>query len=303
MSDSTKPLLSVVITTYNYAEYLPTAVESVLNQTYKNLEVIIVNDGSTDNTDEVIAPYLKDERIKYIKQKNAGQASAKNCGIKNSKGEYIAFLDADDYWRNDKLERQIKLFDRDTEVGVVYSDIAFINQDGIVNNKMHTPPLHSGYVLQELFIDNFVGFSTSVAKKGCFNKVGLFDEGLAMAIDWDLWLRIACYYKFACINEPLLFYRYGHANMSQNSEKRIQCSDFVMRRFLLNNRDKLKKETIKKAKTLTYNRRGAYYLPKNFFKGINYLIKSLVVIPLQITPLKIVIKYFWSKLAYYEYSK
>lgn len=303
MLDLSKPLVSVVITTYNYAEYLPTAVESVLNQTYKNLEIIIVNDGSTDNTDGVILPYLKDKRIKYIKQENTGQASAKNCGIKNTSGDYIAFLDADDYWRSDKLEKQLNVFTNDNAVGVVYSGLKFINPNNEIDNFIILPQMYSGHILQELFIDNFIGFSTAVVKKKCFNKVGLFDEGLAMAIDWDLWLRIACYYKFACINEPLLFYRYGHANMSQNSEKRIQCSDFVMRRFLLNNRDKLKKETIKKAKTLTYNRRGAYYLPKNFFKGINYLIKSLVVIPLQITPLKIVIKYFWSKLAYYEYSK
>lgn len=303
MSGLSKPLVSVVITAYNYAAYLPTAVESVLSQTYKNIEVIIVNDGSTDNTDEVVRPHLSHKNIKYIKQVNAGQAVAKNCGIKNASGGYIAFLDADDYWRSDKLEKQLNVFANDSAIGVVYSGLKFISPDGEIDNSIILPQMYSGYVLQELFIDNFIGFSTSVVKRECFDKAGLFDEGLAMAIDWDLWLRIACHYKFAYVNEALLFYRYGHANMSQNSEKRIQCSDFVMERFLQNNRDKLNKDTIKRAKILTYNRRGAYYLPKNFFKGIKYLIKSLVIIPFQITPSKIIINYFLRQVTFNEYSK
>lgn len=317
MSDLSKPLVSVVISTYNYAKYLPTAVKSVLNQTYKNLEIIIVNDGSTDNTDEVIAPYLKDERIKYIKQKNAGQASAKNCGIKNTSGDYIAFLDADDYWRSDKLEKQLNVFTNDNAVGVVYSGLKFINPNNEIDNSIILPQMYSGHILQELFIDNFIGFSTAVVKKECFDKVGCFDVNLPMAIDWDLWLRIACFYKFEYANEHLLYYRYGHANMSRNTEKRIQCSDFVMERFLKENQNKLKKETVKKAFQLTYNRRGAYYINYNFLKGINYLVKSFLIKPFQVAPAKIILKYFFNtiirknKLAiaikpnkkYYEYSK
>lgn len=291
MTDHKDPLVSVVITTYNYAQYLPTAVESVLNQTYKNLEIIIVNDGSTDNTDEVIAPYLKEKRIKYIKQKNAGQASAKNCGIKNSTGEIIAFLDADDFWRKDKLEKQMPLFLKDPAIGVVYADLNFIGSDGEALD-IERPPRFRGDILQELFLDNFIGFSTTVVKKECFDKAGTFDENLPMAIDWHLWLRIACHYQFNYVDEPLLFYRCGHANMSRNTEKRFKCSDWVMEWFLKTHGEMLEKKTVEKAFTLTYNRRGRYYLNSDFMTGLHYLFKSIVVNPFQIAPVKILITRF-----------
>src|SRR5258706_7912213 len=101
MSD--KPLVSVVIATYNMARYLPLAVRSALDQTYKNIEVLVVNDGSTDDTQSVMAPFLNDPRVKYYTQENKGQAGTKNRGIRQSKGDYIAFLDADDMWALNKL--------------------------------------------------------------------------------------------------------------------------------------------------------------------------------------------------------
>src|SRR6187431_1459236 len=102
--------VSVVITCYKYAHFLPLAMESVLNQTHHNVEVIMVNDGSPDNTDEVMQRYLSDPRVVYINQANAGQAIAKNNGIKRATGDFVAFLDADDIWELDKLEKQLKLF-------------------------------------------------------------------------------------------------------------------------------------------------------------------------------------------------
>src|SRR5258705_11081136 len=108
MSD--KPLVSVVIATYNMARYLPLAVRAALDQKYKNIEVLVVNDGSTDDTQCVMAPFLDDSRVRYYTQKNKGQAAAKNRGIHESRGDYIAFLDADDMWALDKLEVQLPLF-------------------------------------------------------------------------------------------------------------------------------------------------------------------------------------------------
>src|SRR5687767_5351505 len=115
MQPNTSPRVSVVLTCYNYARYLPEAVESVLSQTVDDFELIIVNDGSTDRTAEVAGRFLTDARVRYIYQENGGQAKAKNRGIREARGAFIAFLDADDVWSGDKLERQLPLF-RDARV-------------------------------------------------------------------------------------------------------------------------------------------------------------------------------------------
>lgn len=280
------PLVSVVITAYNYAAYLPKAIDSVLGQTYRNIEVIIVNDGSTDNTEDAVAPYLNDGRVTYITQKNSGQASSKNRGIRASRGGFVAFLDADDFWRSDKLERQMPLFSKDPQTGVVYSDLNFIGPGGEPLD-IERPQRFRGDILQELFLDNFIGFSTTVVRKECFERAGVFDEGLSMAIDWHLWLRVACHYRFDYVDEPLLYYRWGHANMSKNIEKRFKCSDDVMEWFLKTHGDRLRKKTVRRAFALTYNRRGRYYLRRDIKTGLGYLFKSILANPFQIAPAKI----------------
>ena len=105
-----KPACSIIVPCYNSAKYLPLCLDSILKQTYKQFEVVVVNDGSTDDTDDVMKPYLDDPRIKYIKQQNAGPPKARNTGINNADGDYIAFLDSDDLWEATKLEKQMKLF-------------------------------------------------------------------------------------------------------------------------------------------------------------------------------------------------
>lgn len=284
MLDLSKPLVSVVITTYNYAVYLPTAVESVLNQTNKNLEIIIVNDGSTDNTDKVIIPYLKDKRIKYIKQKNAGQAVAKNCGIRNSGGDYIAFLDADDYWMPEKLEKQMPLFTKDGELGIVYSKAKWIDSKNNVikinYNNIFKP--RAGKVSDFLIVDNFIPFSSSMVKKECFKKVGLFDEKLEMAIDWDLWLRMSIYYKVSFVDEELITYRVGHpGQMSKNQEKRLKQAESIRSNFIKNNPNAITKKDLKKALAYRYKRIGDYYQNIDKEKSIHYNLKSLVLNPFQ----------------------
>ena len=123
------PLVSVIITNYNYGKYVGDAIKSALFQTYKPIEIIIVDDGSTDNSKVVIKPFLQNENVHFIKQNNQGQAKAKNKGSRLAKGNYVAFLDGDDVWVEDKLEKQMNLFSR-SKIGVVYSDIMLINEEG-----------------------------------------------------------------------------------------------------------------------------------------------------------------------------
>lgn len=279
---SKQPLVSIVIATYNYAKYLPIAIESALNQTYKNIEVIVVNDGSTDNTNEAIAPHLNDKRIRYIKQTNSGQTFAKNCGIKNSQGEYIAFLDADDYWMPDKLEKQLSLFSADSAVGVVFSLMKIVGPDNEKVETLKTLKPYKGWVTNHLIIDNFVPFSSSLVKRECLEKIGNFDETLRMSIDWDIWLKISINYKFDFVDEELIAYRIGHPNqMSKDQEKRQEQSDLILNTFIKNNPDMIFPKYYKKAMSYTYKNRGCYYQDKNKIKSIQYNIKSLIIDPFQ----------------------
>lgn len=229
---SEKPLVSVVTATYNMAHYLPLAIQSVLAQTYENFELLIVDDGSMDNTREVVKAFLDNAQVKYLVQKNKGQAAAKNRGILESSGEYIAFLDADDMWAPEKLELQVPLFASSENLGVVYSRLACIDQSGsylgVANNE-----LFRGRISERLLNHNFVGFSTAVVKKECFDRLGGFNENYRMAIDYDLWLRFSTQYEFDYVDLPLLYYRWWPGQLSQNfSKQRYLCAIDIMRNFI-----------------------------------------------------------------------
>jgi len=277
-SQQKNPRVSVVITCYNYGRYLAQCLESVLSQTYADYEIIFVNDGSTDDTDEVISMFLSDSRIQYICQKNMGQAKAKNVGIKHSSGQFIAFLDADDFWHPTKLEKQLLLFS-DKKVGVVYSRAQYVGESGKhVNSKPSRRYLkpRSGFVYRSLLFDNFVPFSSSVVRKEVLEKCGTFDESLSMGIDWDLWLRVSSQYQFRFVNEAMLFYRVGHSGqMSQNIEERQRCSDRIMTNFIEKNRPLLKPRWIRKAWAYTFVNRGFYFRNRDLLLSSKYYYDSI----------------------------
>ncbi len=255
-----RPQVSVVMTCYNYGRYVAECIESVLAQTYENFELIIVNDGSSDNSEEVISRFLIDPRVRYFSQANTGQAMAKNVGIRNALGGHIAFLDADDLWDRTKLEKQMLLF-RDPHVGVVYSRARYIDEQGGPLNprwgeRDHLSP-KAGKVTEDLFFDNFVTFSSAVVRAECLRKVGFFKGSLKMGIDWDLWLRISVYWEFSFVDEPLISYRLGHSTqMSKNLKERQRCSDWIMAEFVKRNRSLLSTSTIQRAWAYTFCNRA-----------------------------------------------
>ena len=277
------PSVSVVMTCYNYGRYLTGAIQSVLSQTYQDFEIILVNDGSTDDTDQVVKRYLGNPRFSYIQQNNAGQANAKNAGIRNSRGKYIAFLDADDLWVKDKLEKQIRLFLSDS-VGVVFSRASYIDEHGKklnmkVNGKYLQPK--RGKITKDLFIDNFVPFSSSIVRQKCLEQFGLFDEAFKMGIDWDLWLRLSTAFKFDFVDEPLLLYRVGHlGQMSKNVEERQFWSGQIMSKFLNKYSSFINENTITTASYYTLCNRGYYYSKIDTLKSIKYYIRALKTKPL-----------------------
>lgn len=213
----------------NYARFLPTAVESVVAQTHRDWELMVIDDGSTDGTADAVRPFLNDRRVKYVQSDRLGQSRAKNLGMKLSRGEFVAFLDADDAWAPTKLEKQLAAF-ADPRVGVCHTLRELMDEAGELIPSPEAPLPPSGDVRDELFTRNFVCFSSVMVRRELFDRVGPFDPGLGLAIDYDLWQRAASYCRFACVPERLTAYRTGHGNLSQKLADRIATATDVMNR-------------------------------------------------------------------------
>lgn len=290
-SSVVSPKVSVVITCYNYAKYLKESIDSVLGQTFRDFEVIVINDGSTDNNDEVIGPYLDKERVVYIKQDNKGQACAKNNGIWNAKGKYIAFLDADDYWEPEKLEKQVPILDSDPCIGVVYCAAKFMDDEGnltLLDKRLKYLQPKRGWVTKYLLFDNFVPFSSSIVRREVFDKVGLFDESLRMSIDWDLWLRSSVHFKFEYVDEPLMVYRVGHpGQMSKNSDMRKYFSNIVYKRFVENNPQYINMMLRRQIEQYNLTNSGFFYQTRNNLWASSVLfLKAFFSWPLSAEPVR-----------------
>src|SRR5262249_19861214 len=243
------PAVGVIVTSYNYGRFLAAALDSVRAQTFTDYEVIIIDDGSTDDTADVARPYLCDPRFRYHRTSHLGQPKAKNTGIRMTSAPLEAFLDADDAWLPTKIERQVALFGADPELGVVYSRRLFSNEQGSELNHEERP-LYRGNVLERVFRQSFICFSSSVVRRAVFEDVGLFDESIPLAIDYDLWLRAAIRYRFDYVDEPLVKYRTGHCNLSQRALERIEIAWSIMDRFLAGRggRQLLKPSVVRRAK-------------------------------------------------------
>jgi glycosyltransferase involved in cell wall biosynthesis len=201
------PRVSVIIPTYNRAQLVRRAIQSVLNQTYQDFEIIVVDDGSTDNTTEVVNS-IGDERVRCIRhQVNKGASASRNTGIRAARGELIGFLDSDDEWLPEKLQRQVDKFDvASANVGLVYGGYVVIDDETKkVIGQVH--PEKRGYVFKEVLkASHPPNPLTPLIKKECFDKVGLFDEDIRFGEDWDMWLRIAEHYEFDFVNEMVAKY-------------------------------------------------------------------------------------------------
>ncbi len=270
--------VSVVLTCYNYENFVKDAIKSVLGQTHKHFEVIVINDGSTDRSDDEIRSFLPDSRIRYICQNNRGQAYSKNLGIALSRGKFVAFIDADDRWEETKLERQLPLF-KDETIGVVYSPLRFIDYKGRVCKRRQEGFFlgpYRGKITDKLFLRNFVPFSSSIVRKRCLDDVGGFDKSIPMGIDWDLWLRMSTKYKFDYVREPLLLYRVGHSNqMSGNIALRHRCSDLIMQKFLLHNPDSVSAAVIRKSQGFTYYNRARQLTLQDRKRSTLFFLKAI----------------------------
>ncbi len=234
-----KPTVSIIIPTYNRRQLIARSIESVLNQTYRDFELIVVDDGSTDGTSEVVAGF-NDQRIRYIRhEKNRGEAAARNTGIKAARCDYIAYQDSDDEWLPEKLARQMELLEEASpQVGVVYTGFWKAENQRRTYIPFSWVNQKNGNIHKELLKGNFIGSPVALIKKECFDKVGLFDERLRNLVDWEMWLRISKQYHFRCVDEPLAIAHYDSDNVSDNPASLIDALKLVLEK----NRDEFEKE-------------------------------------------------------------
>jgi len=216
-SKTAAPLVGVVIPTYNRPEFLSGAIETALGQTYEHIEIIVVDDGSDEEYAAPIAGSYSGERVKIeTHETNRGLSAARNTGIDTAEGEYIAFLDDDDRWHEEKIERQVAAFDRGTDVGLVSCCVASVSPDNEVLRTERSKP--TGDLRDEIFRKNVTGSpSRVVLSRDCIEDVGTFDETLPTKQDWDLYIRIAQDWRIETLQE-VLCYRTVHPSMSSDPE-------------------------------------------------------------------------------------
>lgn len=222
------PLISVIMPAYNARPYLDQAIRSVLEQDYPHIELIVVDDGSTDGTPELAEQF--GERVRVMRQKNAGPAAARNRGIAASRGELIAFLDADDVWLPGKASMQVRYLQDHPEVGMVYGD--FKHWSAQPDGTFPTPPLlisqkapnaifceHSGWIYTALLFDNVVHIITAMLRRSVTDKIGGLDESLPTGEDYDFWLRISRQFRADKLDCTIAYYREHASGITKTPRK------------------------------------------------------------------------------------
>jgi glycosyltransferase involved in cell wall biosynthesis len=231
------PKVSVILTTYNGSSrgYLKAAIESVLNQSFRDFELLIIDDGSSDRTAEECRKYLENDRVKYIFQENKGLAGARNTGISSSFGEFICFLDDDDIWKPEKLNKQLAFIqNRLSGVdnwGLIFTWLELIDEQGeVISYRGHH---REGQLYRSLLFGNTVDAPSSVLiRREVFDNVGLFDEFFENCQDWDMWLRISKEYLIFPVKEYLVQHREHKKRISFDNEKVFHYEKAVIEKAL-----------------------------------------------------------------------
>ena len=230
------PEVSVIIPTFNYARFLATAMGSVLGQTYRDLELIVVDDGSTDSTRAVVAQFESDLRVRYLYQSNQGDATARIAGLGIANGRYLAFLDSDDYWMPKKLELQLAALQENPRAGAVHSAIyldTIDHQQRVLSRLLITrPPLQERTLYEELLYRMIItgSHSSVLVPREVLDRVGVFDPSL-MSCDWDLWRRISWEHEILYIETPLSVLRHHGSNQTANPDVGANNCERILRKF------------------------------------------------------------------------
>jgi len=276
-----KSLVSIITPVYNGQDFLDRCIKSVLAQTYENWELLLIDDGSSDNSVQIIENYLEDNRIKLLRnESNSGIPTTRNKGIENSTGEFIALLDQDDEWLPHKLEKQVSRFlEIDDSFGLIYSNVEVRTDQGILSDqKKEIEPEASIQSNLELMLSrNLITSPTAMVKRKALEEVGLFDESIRWGgDDYDLWIRIAHKFKFDYIDEVLCIRHEHQQNYSADKKrmmlKTIELGEKYVEQF------GLEPSLSRKLKSNHYYRYGIESLKKlRVLSGLSYVIKSLFI--------------------------
>ena len=270
MESIRKQLVSVIIPTYNAALFIEETISSILSQTIPDFEIIVIDDASSDNTVQVIKKIAKeDSRIKYFIQEKGGVSIARNKGIKESAAQFIAFIDHDDLWMPQKLEKQLKVFNNDPQLGLVFSRESIITADGRpIGISGGISRLSRGYVFKDLFCRHFISPSTVLIRREVFDTLDeWFDESMEMAEEVDLFLRIAYKWKVDYCDEVLAKWRV-HSNNDSSLRRNLLVSDYkhILEKLKLKIPDfdkKYRKEIFKKQRWIAMAEIEVLILEKN----------------------------------------
>lgn len=264
-------LVSVIIPCYNAAPYLNDTVESALKQSYPHLEVIVVDDGSTDNSPQIIESFSQHANFVPLKQANSGVSAARNTGIQHAKGEFIAFLDADDWMYPDNIAKKVHAL-ANTQADVVYSRVEVCDEklkpefvaDGAdpanFENEVFyfvPSPIHSP--------------SSAMVKRSALDEAGFFDTNLSTSADLDIWIRLSFHHKFARVNEPLVKYRLVPGSMNTNVAVQIRDMEYIFLKYGKNKQLHARLRRLKKA--FYYSIVGNAYHRKSLRQFIKYSFK------------------------------
>lgn len=241
-----EPLVSVVIPVYNVERYIEQAVASVLAQTYRNIEVIVVDDASPDQSIKIIRQKFHDSRLRIVRQKNRGLAGARNTGIRSASGDYVAFLDSDDFWQANKVEEHMQIMQAQAGCGISFCSSLFVDEQGQSLGRLQAPRKKTGYQAKDIFCRNPIGNgSVPIIRKGVLEQIAFtsedklhngkpytqyFDESLRQSEDVDCWTRIALLTgaEFHYIDQPLTNYRLNNGGLSADVNKQFETWSMLL---------------------------------------------------------------------------
>jgi glycosyltransferase involved in cell wall biosynthesis len=232
--------ISIIITAHNYGKYLPKSLESALNQNYDNFEVILVNDGSTDNTKKVIERYLHETKLKVIELDGVGLSSACNRGILESKGEYIVRLDADDWFDENLLLVESNFLDQHADIDLVFCDYYTVNPHGEIIDNIQRAKVNDEIEL----LDRPALAAGAMYRKTCYEKIGGYNEDIRYQEDYDFWIKFIEHFQVKNISLPLMFYRQHGHSMSRNWDTRMSARRLIKKQFVSENRNRYKDKVL-----------------------------------------------------------
>ncbi|AFY50939.1 putative glycosyltransferase [Nostoc sp. PCC 7524] len=300
-------LVSVIIPVFNGEKTIRKTLDSILSQTLKDLEIIVINDGSSDSTEEIVKN-ISDERLQIFSYPNAGLPASRNRGVSHANSEFISFIDADDIWTQNKLESQLKSILASESAAVSYSWTDYIDENGKIV-KSGRRVTNVGDVYSKLLISNFLeNGSNPLIRRSALATVGGFDESLTAAEDWDMWLRLAAHYDFVIVPEVQILYRISLNSMSTNLKRQESASLIVIERAFSEPKalalQHLKKRSLAYLyRYLTFKALEANPAQQNSYLALKFLWKCIIHDPSFIKQIKLLsialVKIYFSHIYYY----